>query len=134
MMNFGRAQYGILIFLSRLHQSHKCSHLQSLRRQEFHIWVWNVRRGCHYDGCFCLTFDLNNSLTLLELLTQTIITPWWDSLRNFPQEVCHKRTRLTTKFSHLKVIHWIKVSDFWMNLISVKSISFPILISFFTFL
>ena len=84
-----------LIFLSRLHQSTNAP-ICPQRRQEFHIWVWNVRRGCHYDGCFCLTFYLNNSLTLLELLTQTIITPWWDSLGIFfPQEVCHKRTRLT---------------------------------------
>ena len=97
-----------LIFLSRLHQSTNAP-ICPQRRQEFHIWVWNVRRGCHYDGCFCLTFYLNNSLTLLELLTQTIITPWWDSLRNFPQEVCHKRTRLTlTKLHRLNPIKIIE--------------------------
>ena len=87
MMNFSWAQNGILIFLSLLHQSTNAP-ICPQRRQEFHIWVWNVRRGCHYDGCFCLTFYLNNSLTLLELLTQTIITPWWDSLGIFFRRKC----------------------------------------------
>ena len=96
-----------LIFLSRLHQSTNAP-ICPQRRQEFHIWVWNVRRGCHYDGCFCLTFYLNNSLTLLELVNTDNNYSLMGFIREFfPQEVCHKRTKLTP--AKLHSFNWIKV-------------------------
>ena len=102
-----------LIFLSRLHQSTNAP-ICPQRRQEFHIWVWNVRRGCHYDGCFCLTFYLNNSLTLLELLNTDNNYSLMGFIREvFPQEVCHKRTRLTPtklhRFNSIKVIESLRI-------------------------